>query len=237
MKVLVRFLNSVFHLIRVLLSPAHREANFPEYFIEYMNPVLISDYGKFIKGGGRPEDILPLRVAEQDAIVVLGGFYGESTGKYARSYPLSTVYCFEPVPTFVSALKEKYGGQKNITIIEKAAWVDELGIEFKVSGDATGIFSEGKSLTVESVDFSKFLSNLGQKVGILESNIEGGEYDLFIHFLKSATNLPKTILIQFHKIGPESPELRDRIRVLLQSKGYSMQYSFDWVWERWDLSQ
>jgi FkbM family methyltransferase len=196
---------------------------------------LISDYGKFLNGGGRPEDILPITVSDHDAIVVLGGFYGESTSKYAKRFPGSTVYSFEPIPSFVTVLKEQFIGQRNIKVIEKAAWVDELGIDLKMSGDATGIFSDGNSVEVETVDFSKFLSDLGQKVGILESNIEGGEYGLFAHLLKSTKNLPRTLLIQFHNIGPESPELRNQIRTLLKGSGFSMQYSFDWVWERWDL--
>jgi FkbM family methyltransferase len=235
MKNLARFLNGVFHLVRVFFSPASREARLPEYFLKFMNPILISDYGKFLNGGGRPEDILPITVSDHDAIVVLGGFYGESTSKYAKRFPGSTVYSFEPIPSFVTVLKEQFIGQRNIKVIEKAAWVDELGIDLKMSGDATGIFSDGNSVEVETVDFSKFLSDLGQKVGILESNIEGGEYGLFAHLLKSTKNLPRTLLIQFHNIGPESPELRNQIRTLLKGSGYSMQYSFDWVWERWDL--
>jgi FkbM family methyltransferase len=235
MKNLARFLNGVFHLLRVFFSPASREARLPEYFLKFMNPILISDYGKFLNGGGRPEDILPIDVSGHDVIVVLGGFYGESTSKYAKLFPGSTVYSFEPIPSFVTVLKEQFKGQRNVKIIEKAAWVDELGIDLRISGDATGIFSDGNSVEVETVDFSKFLSDLGQKVGILESNIEGGEYDLFTHLLKSTTNLPRTLLIQFHNIGPESPELRNQIRTLLEGRGYSMQYSFDWVWERWDL--
>jgi FkbM family methyltransferase len=227
-----------FHLARVTFFQGVDKKYLPAFFLEHVDDLFLSPFGRFLKDGGEPIGIRgtqKVSVPPGGVVIVLGGYLGESARGYLGRFPAARLIVFEPIPEFYSALRNDpylIGAE----ISPSAAWVDSKGLELSLEKDATGMFASGPSKFVNTVDFAKFLDSLNSQPALLEINIEGAEFELMKHFLTNSTNLPRTILVQFHKVSPNSTHQREEVQELLRSR-YLQTYSYDWVWERWDLSE
>lgn len=232
-----KVLIGAFHLARVTFFQGVDEKYLPAFFLQHLDDLFLSPFGRFLKDGGEPISIKGTQKITVDSgglVIVLGGYLGDSARDYLMRFPRSRIIVFEPIPEFYSALiNDPY--LKGAEISPSAAWVDSKGLELSLEKDATGMFASGPSQFVNTVDFAKFLNGLNSQPALLEINIEGAEFALMKHFLTNSTNLPRTILVQFHKVSPNSTHQRDEVQELLRSR-YLQVYSYDWVWERWDLS-
>jgi FkbM family methyltransferase len=208
----------------------------PSQFAAYMELELLSPLGKFLRDGSdllNIPDIAAPVLSSRDQIVVLGGYLGDSTESYQRSYQHCSIHVLEPIRDYFVTLRARFKDE-TISLHEMAAWVHEQGVTLAVSSDSTGMYASGYTQKVKSVDLAKFLDGLDSKVGILEVNVEGAEYDLLPHILLNCSNLPKVIFVQFHQISPDSYERKREVCEQLGWK-YKRVFSYEWVWERWDL--
>jgi FkbM family methyltransferase len=212
-----------------------KQAYLPSECLEYVSPEYLNDFSRFTLAGYNPATVCPLIVPSDESIIVLGGYRGDSVSFYVESYPDSIIHVFEPVPDYMQILRVRFLGN-NILLHQKAASSSIIPIEIGLSEDSSGAYSESQErLTAESRVFSEFLDCLDSKVGLAEINIEGGEYDLLLHFLVQSSNLPRVLLVQFHKTVENPDDKRALCRRALQEAGYKQVFNFDWVWERWDL--
>ena len=105
-----------------------------------------------------------------------------------------------------------------------------------MDSDSTGSFSSGGPIVrVQQKDISTFLVGLTKFPSIIEMNIEGAEYDVLERLIEANLHMKiGTLLIQFHKIGPDYLARYVRIQDQLE-KTHKLVFQYEFVWERWDL--
>lgn len=116
-----------------------------------------------------------------------------------------------------------------INLIKKAVWIKDGRVKFHISGreDAAGIkdltgHTEPKEITVPSIDFSKFVSELPEAYIICSMDIEGSEYPVLEKMFKDGSiDRINELDIEFHhrfaadKTEEDSQQLIDK----LEAKG------------------
>lgn len=137
------------------------------------------------------------------------GFYaGNALKKYINNGTVDdtwTIYAFEPNPdldlkTMMEAIPLK------IKLLKKAVWVKNEKLTFHIAGrdDAAGIadltgHTEPKEVTVQAIDFSKFVADLPEANIICSMDIEGAEYQVLDKMIEDGTINRISILdIEFH---------------------------------------
>lgn len=211
------------------------ETFLPGGIVKYVNPIFLNDFGLFTQAGYNPALVKPVSVLPGQAIIVVGGYLGDSTQFYVDAYPKSLVHVFEPISSWCTFLEERFRNC-NVRVYNFAASSNDTPLIMGVAEDETGVHHKSHmSVSVPSTDFAKFMDEIECEIGLVEINIEGAEYSLINHFLERSNNLPLIILVQFHKTIDNSDFHRELTRVQLEKAGYQLVYSFDWIWERWDL--
>ena len=74
-------------------------------------------------------------------------------------------------------------------------------------------------------------------IDLMQINIEGDEYDILEHWLKTGIiNKIKILQIQFHNFPEIENHIsrRKNIQLELKKNGYKLKYCFQWVWEAWE---
>lgn len=226
-----------FHLWLVSMKKRMGKSSFlPSDFLKLVDPIYLNDFGSFTLAGYNPAEVCELRVHPGDAVIVLGGYLGDSSAYYLERFPYSTIHVFEPVPKFFDYMGRRFKSPR-IRVHGKAASTSSEPLTLGISEDSTGVNStSGVKIIVESVDLSNFIDSMTSDVGLIEINIEGGEYRLLNHLLETASRLPKVILVQFHQNVELPEQKRNECQMSLEKAGYRQRYSFDWIWERWDLA-
>ena len=209
--------------------------NIPVEFVRSVfGSTFLAPIQQFIHDGYNEKLFSNLALDEEGFAVVLGGYVGESS-QYIKDLYGSRIYIFEPVPDFFSVLQNRFNDVPGIQIIQAAASNSDGNLELSVDGEKTGIGATGTRISVPAIDFAKFIGEQNLEIGVLEMNIEGGEYTLLPHLIETGriSNI-KTILIQFHKYSMTDEVQRSLIREKL-SVTHRLIFSYEWVWERWDL--
>jgi FkbM family methyltransferase len=149
----------------------------------------------------------------------IGAYIGDTLAKALNKFKnIDYFYAFEPYPDSFNLLKKQYESS-NIICINKAVGTKNEIIKLYLHkdidiipkycvGNSTikeKINVSNKFIKVECVDFNEFLNNFNiDDEIILKIDIEGGEYKLLNHLLKSnKLNLIKKIYCEWHyaKIG------------------------------------
>ena len=95
----------------------------------------------------------------------------------------------------------------------------------------------GLEISVKMKSLSKFLDdNSINNIDLMYMNIEGSEYKLLPHIIKSGKikNI-KYLQIQFHNFVDNSKELRRQIRKDLK-KTHRCIFNFPFIWESWKIN-
>ena len=129
---------------------------------------------------------------DNPTIFDVGANIGQTADEYRLRFPDSKIYCFEPFPSSVEALKEKFSDDSGIDIVSKAV-ADKSGVQkFYLTGfstthslfprltrgrryypSSTGPRSETK-VSVTSID--EFTSEKGiENIDILKFDVQGSE--------------------------------------------------------------
>lgn len=177
-------------------------------------------------------------------IAVFGGFLGNSVEDWLRRVPDSRVNVFEPVPVFAERLEHRFSEQD---VVVHAFGVGSIGghREFKLLSDSTFLSSLNRSVVgakeenTQNVLFRRASDAallLPEKIGVMEVNIEGGEYELIsalgdINVLSRITH----IFVQFHDVGKDTESLVEDARRQL-ARTHVQVWNYEMVWEYWRLS-
>ena len=178
-------------------------------------------------------------------IVVFGGYLGNSVQDWLNRVSGSHVNVFEPIPAFAKKLEERFIG-RNVVVhaFGIGAKVEER--QFKLLGDATFFSSLDRDVVgnhVASAEKVLFKSAtdvallLPEDIGVMEINIEGGEYEL-ISLLSETGILGRTnfLFVQFHEVGEGTKASIRSSRALLEET-HEMVWSYELVWELWKKSE
>jgi FkbM family methyltransferase len=190
----------------------------------------LSEYEKFILFGG---DELIWALRPSGAVLVLGGFRGESTVRYAST--ASKVVSLEPVEEFRNQMVLRTADLRNVICLDFAASNEDGSLSLNLDGDGTSAIrtkGPGKVLDVRSRDIAAVVDEYGP-FELLECNIEGGEYSVIPRLTDSSaiSNVEK-VIVQFHDIGPETETARGKVQQGL-SRTHLRVWSYDLVWELW----
>ena len=141
----------------------------------------------------------------QDSLVFdLGGYQGDFTQGIVDKYDC-TVFVFEPVPKYAEKIAERFKNNKKVKVFN-------FGLEDKDSKEVLYMHNDGSSVyknqdSSEKIDIeyrciSEFLKdNHVTNINLMKVNIEGGEYPLMEHMIKTGEiRLIENLQIQFHNI-------------------------------------
>lgn len=178
------------------------------------------------------------------AIVVFGGFLGDSVQAWLKRVPDSKVIVFEPVNVFAKQIKKRFAGENVETHAFGIGAKNEKRI-FKILGESTysssldRFINESKSVDSREVEFLPILEvapMFPEEIGVMEINIEGGEYEL-IDLLVQNNIIANTefLFVQFHDIGQDTISSISSSRALL-SQTHEMVWSYELIWELWKKS-
>jgi FkbM family methyltransferase len=176
-----------------------------------------------------------LKIRENQTVVVLGGYLGDSISEWRNRFGCFVV-SFEPIPEYANTLRAKFMADSRVSIHEFAVTNQDSSIELGIEGEGTGIYSKSTTnLKVKAKDISRVVDETGDSVKVLEMNIEGAEYDCLERLIQTKQiSSVETLLIQFHHFGYEEELRRAKIRKDLNHTHICI-YDFPWVWERWDI--
>jgi FkbM family methyltransferase len=176
------------------------------------------------------------------ASVVLdcGGFEGDWAAAIHRRYGCR-VCVFEPVPSFLSRLDERFSGQPSVQCFGYGLHSRNERARLRLDGNASSMFApaaaaseQGQWQDVDLRDVAEVLPELGlQDLALVKINIEGGEYELLERLI--ATGLVGRIehlQIQFHRFVPDAVQRRERIRAQL-GLTHTLSYDYTFIWESW----
>jgi FkbM family methyltransferase len=173
-------------------------------------------------------------LSPNDNVLIIGGHVGVSAEIVFRNYR-SNICIFEPIPDFCTILTEKFHSYSEFVLVEAAAASFDGFLELSVEGEKTGIGAEGPRISVPAIKLSHYIQNNFEKIGLLEINIEGGEYSVLPDLIETGQiRKVKVLLVQFHKFSLQDDLNRSLIHQSL-SRTHRMIFSYEWIWERWEL--
>ena len=199
---------------------------------EYYGEKFLSPIESFVLFGYNKKLYSNLDLNNQSTAVILGGYLGYSATDIYNNYACNIII-FEPVPEFVEVLKSEFP-HDNIRIIQSAASTEDKELTIFIDGESSGINSHGcMSITVQSVNFSRFVRETNTVIDLLEINIEGAEYDIILQLIETGEiRKIKTLIVQFHNQKLEDEYRRALVRQKLRDS-HEEAFCFPWVWEKW----
>lgn len=174
---------------------------------------------------------------DADSVVVDAGAYvGDWAEEIHRRYG-ATVHAFEPAPSSVERLDERFADTPEISVVPCALGAADGPSPLGLAGPGSSFHSADPpwgTTQVEVRDVARVLDALGvAEIDLLKLNIEGSEYAV-IDRLEATGWLPRIrqVSVQFHEWAPGAYAGRRRNRRALQ-RTHVQQWDYPWVWEFW----
>jgi FkbM family methyltransferase len=177
-----------------------------------------------------------LPVCSDDLVVDAGGYEGEWAALMAWRYGCR-ILIIEPVSDFFRAIDKRFADNDRIEVVNAALGGAEGTVQISVAAAGSSIFGGGgRRETVRMCDAVDLLQSYGPGgIACLKLNIEGAEYDV-LDRLAAAGMLPRirSLVIQFHRVVPESERRRNMIQSNL-AQTHHLVFDYPFIWERWEL--
>jgi FkbM family methyltransferase len=181
---------------------------------------------------------LPLKT--DDLVIDGGGYHGNWTNEILCRYGCRSIL-FEPVPLFAESLRRRYASNSRVEVCEVALANRTGYARIAFAQNSSSIFlmpSDAEMLDIALLDFCSFLRERGiRELACLKLNIEGGEYDVLEQLISlNLLSMIRCLLVQFHRIEPQSEARRDLIQQALR-KTHQCRFDYPFVWECWVRSK
>lgn len=161
---------------------------------------------------------------QQPYIIDCGGYIGLSALFFKMYYPESKVLVFEPDAKNFAIAKENVDSWhtlKDITLVNKAIWKDNAGIEFVQTNDMSSTILKNadnhSNTSVVRVETQRLKDLLHTKVDFLKMDIEGAEYEVLTDAADSLQNVDHFFL-EFHGFYDKMYELNTIFSILEKNK-------------------
>jgi FkbM family methyltransferase len=201
--------------------------------LAHVAPEMLTPIGRFYRDGHNSL-LYKNFFDKQKPVLVLGGYLGDSVQSFLSESPSRKILVMEPVKDFSNLMSERFANARNITILPYGAAGANGKRVLSISGEKSSEFSLlPLSEAVDVIDISQVISEHGP-FHVMEVNIEGSEYEV-LHRLIETGQIEEidVLLLQFHKIDASSATDKDEISKIL-SGTHSIQFEYEWIWERWD---
>jgi FkbM family methyltransferase len=186
----------------------------------------------------------------RDARVIfdVGANIGKSVAQYARLFPQSRIFAFEPFPEAFRVLSDEFAGNHRIRPVNKAVSDSHGPFRFHLNeyadtnsllpraGDSRRYYSECNlpigNMIVETVTLDEFSESVGvDSIDILKIDIQGGEAGALrgAHRLLSRQCIQTIFLEVFFVPHYQEAYLYHELAGLLQGYGYTLFNIYDMV--------
>lgn len=172
---------------------------------------------------------------DADSVVLdVGGFEGQwASDVFARFTP--TIHVFEPVAAQAEAITRRFARNDRIHVHPVGLAGRDAEVDLVVDGERSStVTGRGATERVRLVAAADEFARLGfDRIDLLKSNIEGGEYELLEHLLDAGV-VPRItdLQVQFHDLGPASVARMRAIQRRLDET-HELRWQHELVWESW----
>ena len=219
----------LFHYIRRITNRLRYE------FFPTQHEITVNKY--FADGGDRAMRY-DYDLTEESVVFDVGGYQGQWTSDIYSMYTCN-VFIFEPVPSFVQAIRKRFVRNKKIHVVAAGLGAASRTEKIHVADAASSLYASSQvTETVDIVSIHEFLKERQVRlIDLMKINIEGGEYELLESIIdRRLIDRIQNVQIQFHEISKESCDRMLNIRGLLK-KTHFPTYIYDFVWENWTRLQ
>lgn len=197
---------------------------------------LSGPFGDFQRAGGNPRLLEGLDLPAESVVLDVGGFKGDWTADVLCAFGCRSVI-FEPIPEFQDALRQRFGKNTRVTLVDAGLAATSRAEIMGVSGSGSGLFAPrtpamSRTVSLKGVETAWRDLKL-ERVSCMKINIEGGEYELLDAMAEQGLlDAVDCFLIQFHDVEESSAERRRLTQVAL-AQTHRKDLDFPFVWERW----
>lgn len=209
----------------------HRLSKLPRHVVGYTNilhkPFKFHDAPSFV---ATYKELFEDELYKFDPKIISGGIIidcganmGLSVLYFALNYPNHKILAFEPDESIFMVLKEnvKTFNLRNVTLYQKAVWVNKEILTFQSDGGMGGRInnlnknSTQRSHKVETVVLNEFLNN---NVDFLKIDIEGAEVEVLLHCKENLKHV-KHIFFEYHN-NIYKPQSLHHLLAMMHEKGF-----------------
>lgn len=170
----------------------------------------------------------------QSIVFDLGGYEGQWSSDIFAMY-CCNIFVFEPVKQYSEKMKHRFERNPKIKVYDYGLGKADGTCIINVQKDGSSLHrGRGNEEEIKLVDAASFINNYDiDKINLIKINIEGAEYDLLEHLIKSKiVEHIENIQIQFHDFV-ENAEIRMRNIQKNLSLTHELTYQYKFVWENW----
>jgi FkbM family methyltransferase len=173
---------------------------------------------------------------ENSIVFDLGGYEGQWASDIFSKF-CCNVHVFEPIKSFASQIEHRFSKNSKIKVHNFGLAPTTTKAQISLAENCSSIIKNSPNCEeIQLFNAFDFISQgLITKIDLMKVNIEGSEYDLLEHLIK--TNLISqisNIQVQFHNFFPEAEERMETIQSKL-TKTHSLTWQYRFVWENWRL--
>jgi FkbM family methyltransferase len=172
---------------------------------------------------------------ENSIVIDLGGYKGAWAQQIIDKYN-PNVYIIEPVMAFYNFMVDLFSENEKVKILNCGVSDSNKEGSIYIAEDATSsTLSKGTAIDVSFYTIDSILEKWDlNEVDLLQINIEGDEYLLLEHMLKTGSiNKFKNVQVQFH-LGVENDiSRREKIQEGFILHGFKNRFNYPFVWESW----
>lgn len=173
---------------------------------------------------------------DKSLVFDLGGYEGQWTSDIFSRY-CCKVHIFEPVSAYSNQINKRFSKNNNIIVHNFGLANETATRSISLMEDGSSLFKTGTQLEqIQLKNATEFIvSNQITKIDLMKINIEGAEYDLLEHIVKTGViNRIVNIQVQFHDFVPQADERIENIYRKLRETHY-LTYQYRFVWDNWKL--
>lgn len=196
----------------------------------------VKEANRYWKDGGYEKFSFDFDLNENSLVMDLGGYKGQWASDIYARYNCH-VLVFEPVKGFAERITEKFKKNPKVKVFCLALGASRRRDVLFLCEDGSSVFRKsGQKETIQFEDVVDFFRQENiEQVDLMQINIEGGEYDLLEHLIKTGlVKYIKNIQIQFHDFMPNAEQRMTNIQAQL-SKTHELTYQYMFVWENWRI--
>lgn len=183
-------------------------------------------------------EVMRFNLEPNPIIFDVGGYRGDFVNIVINRYENPTVYVFEPVKEFYDIIVDRYKDNSNVKVFNFGL-SDKDRIEYiSNAADSSSTFRGDGVTEIKLKGICEFLfEEQIFNVDLIKINIEGEEYRLLNHLVKTPELIIfNNLLIQFHNFIDGCIEKRQEI--LNESlKYYDRLFNYDFIFEGWSLKK